>query len=215
MKPGFRQQKQKSAKHQIRDLATTVQNLQMAVRVLQMGLQQIGQSFQKMDADISNSIGVINDLQYRTLAMMDVGDFDKDKLEKVAAEFKLDDYNKASDKEDKARGYTTADVIKEDSIVILTSTCKEDKSRSIFRTKFKLSESGNPEAQEKLKGLKVGEKAELKLAGLTHEVTVLGVRTAPAPKPKAEPKPEAKKEAAQPAPKKKEEPKADKTAAAQ
>lgn len=182
-KPGFRQQKQKSKKDQMRELATMVQNLQMAVRVMQMGMQQMGQSFQRMDADIGNAMGVLNDIQYRTLAMIDAGNFDKDKLEKAAEGLKLKDYEEASDKEDKEKGYTVADEVAEDSVVILTSECKEDKSKSVFRTKFKLDESGNPEAQEKLKGLKVGDKTELKLGNFTHEVEVLGIRTVPAPAP--------------------------------
>ena len=188
MKPGFRQNKQASKKDQLRQLAAMVQNLQMAVRVMQMGLQQFGQSFQRMDADIGNAMGVLNDIQYRTLAMIESGKFDKEALDKVAENLKLEDYEKASDKEDKDKGYTVADVVAEDSVVILTSECKEDKTRSVFRTKFKLDESGNPEAQEKLKGLKVGDTAELKLAGLTHTVKVLGVRTVPTPPAKEEPK---------------------------
>jgi hypothetical protein len=188
MKNGFRQQKQASKKDQLKQLAQMVQNLQMAVRVMQMGLQQFGQSFQRMDADIGNAMGVLNDIQYRTLAMVQSGKFNKEELDKVAEGLKLEDYEKASDKEDKERGYTVADVVAEDSVVILTSECKEDKSKSVFRTKFKLDESGNPEAQEKLKGLKVGDKAELKIGKDTHEVTVLGVRTVPTPPAKEEPK---------------------------
>lgn len=192
MKNGFRQQKGKSGKQQLKELATMVQNLQMATRVMQMGMQQMGQSFQRMDTDINSAMGVLNDLQYRTLAMIDSGKFDKDKLDAAAEVLKLEDYTKASDKEDKDKGYTAADVVAEDSVVILTSECKEDKTKAIFRTKFKLDDSGNPEAQEKLKGLKVGDKAELKINGLTHNVELLGVRTVPVP-----PAPE-KKEATKP-----------------
>ena len=186
MKNGFRQQASKGKKDQLRELAAMVQNLQMATRVMQMGMQQMGQSFQRMDADINNAMGVLNDIQYRTLAMVESGKFDKGELEKAAEALKLEDYTKASDKEDETKGYTTADVVAEDSVVILTSKCKEDETKSVFRTKFKLDESGNPEAQEKLKGLKQGEKAELKINGLTHEVEVLGVRTVPAPPAPAE-----------------------------
>lgn len=187
MTNGFRQQRVKSKKDQMRELATMVQNLQMAVRVMQMGMQQMGQSFQRMDADIGNSMGVLNDIQYRTLAMVESGKFDKSELDKAAETLKLEDYTKASDKEDKDKKYTVADVVAEDSVVILTSKCKEDETKSVFRTKFKLDESGNPEAQEKLKGLKAGEKVELKIGGLTHIVEVLGIRTVPAPveQPKA------------------------------
>ena len=198
MNNGFRQQRVKSKKDQMRELATMVQNLQMAVRVMQMGMQQMGQSFQRMDADIGNSMGVLNDIQYRTLAMVESGKFDKSELDKAAETLKLEDYTKASDKEDKDKKYTTADVVAEDSVVILTSKCKEDETKSVFRTKFKLDESGNPEAQEKLKGLKVGEKVELKIGGLTHVVEVLGIRTVPAPveQPKAAQPVESKQEEA-------------------
>ncbi len=181
MKKGFRQQKTKTNKDRMRELETTVSNLQMAIRVMQMGLQQMGNSFQRIDSDIGNAMGVLNDIQYRTLAMIDSGNFDKDELDKAAEVIKLKDYIEASDKEDKEKDYTLADIVAEDSVVILTSICKEDSTKSIFRSKFKLDESGNPKAQEKLLGLKVGEKTELKIGELTHDIEIIGVRTAPAP----------------------------------
>ena len=189
MKPGTRQSKAKSTKEHIRELSTMVSNLQMASRVMQMGMQQMGNSFQRIDADISNSMGVLNDLQYRTLAMIETGTFDKDALDKAAEVLKLTDYEKASDKEDETKGYTETDIVEEDSVVTLTSVCKDDESKSVFRTKFKLDDSGNPEAQEKLKGLGVGDKADLNIGGLKHEVEVLAIRTAP-PAPEATEEPE-------------------------
>lgn len=179
MKDGFRQQKGKSKKDQVKELAIMVQNLQMATKVMQIGMQQLGESFGRIDQDISKSMGVLNDLQYRTLAMIDSGKFDKEELDKVAVVLKLADYTEASDKEDIDKGYTIADIIEDESVVILTSTCEEDSTKAIFRTKFKLDESGNPEAEEKLVGLKVGDKVGLKLGGIDHEVEVIGIRTVP------------------------------------
>jgi hypothetical protein len=103
---------------------------------------------------------------------------DEATLNAKADAIKLEDYNKASDKEDAEKGLSVADVIAEDSIVIVTSTC-DDKDKEIFRSKFKLNEAGVPDLQANLLGKKVGDKVEVALNGITHNLEVLGIRTAP------------------------------------
>ena len=174
--PGQRQSKSPSTKDEIRALKKMLENVQMANRVLQMGMQQLSQSFQKIDGDISRTMGVVNNLEYRTLSMIEVGSFDRELLDAEADKLKVVDYNKASDEEDKLKGLINADVIEADSIVILTSVCTSDPERSIFRSRFKLSESGNVEAIEALPGKKVGDKVDIRVNNDVHTLEILGIR---------------------------------------
>lgn len=175
---GFRQPQAPSKKELARQTATELKNLQMATRISQMMLQQMANNMQRLDRDLGNAMGVINDLQYRTIAMLELAPgLDKEAIETKAEQLKLKDYNEASDKEDVAKGYTPADTVDADSIVIITSQAPENKG--IFRSKFKLSEAGVPLLQQALEGKKVGDKVTVKLGELDHEIEVLGVRKEP------------------------------------
>jgi transcription elongation GreA/GreB family factor len=178
MNNGFRQRASGGKKEAIRNMQTELKNMQMAMRINQMMTQQIIQQFQNAGTDIDNIMRVSNDLQYRTLAMMELLDVDTSKLEEVAERLKLKDYNAASDKEDAAKGYTVADTVGENSIVIITSEAPGN--AGIFRSKFKLSESGVPAMQQGLLGKKVGDKVKITLNNLEHEVEVLAIREEPA-----------------------------------
>ena len=189
MNNGFRQQASGGKKEAIRNMQTELKNMQMAMRINQMMTQQIIQQFQNAGTDIDNIMRVSNDLQYRTLAMMELLGVDTSKLEEVAERLKLKDYNAASDKEDAAKGYTVADTVGENSIVIITSEAPGN--AGIFRSKFKLSESGVPAMQQGLLGKKVGDKVKVTLNNLEHEVEVLAIREEPAAAPVDEVKVEA------------------------
>ena len=177
-RPGFRQKAAGNKKQQTKELEATVKNLTMAVRVMQIMNQQLTTSYQNIQNDMTRLMGVLNNLQYKSNAMQAMLNVDEAALNAKADAIKLEDYNKASDKEDAEKGLSVADVIVDDSIVIVTSTC-EDKDKEIFRSKFKLNEAGVPDLQEKLVGKKVGDKVEVSLNGLTHTIEVLGIRTAP------------------------------------
>lgn len=183
---GQRQAPSSSKKEAIRSMQTELKNLQMAMRINQMMSQQMIQQFTTAGQDIQNLMQVSNDLQYRTLAMLELLAVDTDKLDEVADRLKLKDYNAASDKEDAAKGYIVGNVVGENSIVILTSEAPNN--AGIFRSKFKLSESGVPELQKALLGQVPGFKAKLTLNNVEHEVELLAVREEPVV---AEPAPEA------------------------
>jgi len=180
-KKGFRNAPKPTKAMKIEELQKMLANLQMAVRVMQMGMQQIGNSVQAMEKDINSTMGVLNDIQYRTLAMLEMQQLDKDKLEAIAADMKLKDYNESSDREDAEKGYEIIDTIEKDSVVIITSECPENLDNSIFRSKFKLDESSNKKAIEEFPGKKVGDKFEFEIGGKKHIIEVLGVRKVPTP----------------------------------
>ena len=172
---GFRTAPQASKKEMIKSTQTEVRNLQMAVRLNQMMTQQIVTQFQATNKDVTNAINVMNDLQYRTLAMLEVLGVDTAKLDEVADRLKLVDYNAASDKEDAEKKYAVADVVAADSIVTITSDAAGD--AGIFRSKFKLSEAQNPELQLLLEGMKVGERKKFSFGGVDHDLEVVAIRT--------------------------------------
>lgn len=182
---GFRQKKQPGNKEKIRELHATIENMQQTFNIQKIVTQQFAQNLAKIDRDLNNAMGVINDLQYRTLALLEtvceVSEKTADDIDVVAEKLKLKDYNEASDKEDKEKGYEEDTSVKEDSIVILTSKCLTDESKSIFRTKFKLDEEAlTDELKNKLVGLKVGEKVEATLPDQSeHELEVVGIRKVP------------------------------------
>lgn len=177
MANGFRQQKGPSKKEQARQVQTEIKNLNMAVRISQMMTQQMVTTLQRLDRDVANSMGVLNDLQYRTLAILELNTVPKDQIEAKAQELKLRDYNEASDREDQEKNYTNGTVVEDNSIVILTSEAPDNKG--IFRSKFKLSEAGVPALQQALLGKKVGDKVTVKLGDLEHQVELLGIRVEP------------------------------------
>jgi len=174
MKPGFKQQALPSKKEAMRAVQNELKNLQMAVRINQMMTQQLIQQFQRTDRDVQNIVNILNDLQYRTLAMIEVAGTNKDQLDAKADELKLKDYNDASDREDAEKKYVPGDVVKADSIVIITSDAEGNKG--IFRSKFKLSEANAPELQAALEGKKVGDRAKVTLNGLEHDIELVGIR---------------------------------------
>ena len=178
-KKGFRNAKKPNKNQRLDELETMIQNIQMATRVIQMGMQQMGGSLGSMEKDIGGAMGVLNDLQYRTLAMMELMQVDKDKLEDIAEGMKLKDFNDASDKEDAEKKYTIADVVEKDSVIIITSECENAPEQAIFRSKFKLDESANKTAMETFPGKKVGDKFDFDINGNKHVIEIIGIRTVP------------------------------------
>lgn len=175
---GKKQSKSKSTKQEIQELKASLKNAEMATRISQMMLKQVIEQFQSMRQDVDNSMGILNDFQYRTQAMLELGNFDVDKLNKIAEGHKLKDYMAASDAEDLAKGYEddSNGVIGEDSVVIITSSTNGEEDKGIFRSKFQMSECKTETLKESLLGKKVGDKISEDINGDTHEIEILGLR---------------------------------------
>lgn len=175
---GKKQSKGKSTKQEIQEMKIALQNSQMAVQVSQMMLKQVLEQFQGLRQDVDNSMGILNDFQYRTTAMLDLGNYDLDKLNKAAEALKLTDYMKASDAEDTAKGYEldNSGTVGEDSIVIITSTTNGDEDKGIFRSKFSYAECQTETLKESLLGKKVGDTVLEEINGDSHEIEIVGIR---------------------------------------
>lgn len=166
-------------KKRIEELENVVRQLQTAVQVSQAVIKRIYDSSIKHDAEINNTMGVLNDLQYRTLAMIKCGNFDKTALDVAADELKLNDFNKASDAEDSIKGFVDGTVTTEKSIVIITSTTNSADDNGIFRSKFAIADAAIPSLKETLIGKKVGDKVEMFFNGTSHIITILAVKELP------------------------------------
>jgi hypothetical protein len=176
---GMRQGKQPSTKDRIRQLEVNLENVQMAMQMSQMMVKHLTNQFQTFQNDLGSTMGMVNDFQYRTLAMLELGNFKKEDIEAKAEELKLIDFNKASDKEDIAKGFLNDDegVINEDSIVLITSSTPDtEEDEGIFRSKFPMSECLTPDVREKLLGSKVGDTVVSNINGIDHNITILGLR---------------------------------------
>jgi len=179
-KNGFRQSKGPSTKDRIRALETNLENSQQALNISQMMIKQLMQQIDMLRKDGNNSINMCNDLQYRTLAMLNLLNVDLDALDKEADRLKLVDYNNASDKEDKEKNYSIGDVVGEGSIVIVTSTTETEVDQGIFRSKIPVAQIPFEQMKTDIIGKKVGDKFEADLNGVKHNIEIVGIRELPA-----------------------------------
>lgn len=175
------QNREPKGKEKIRQLQTELQNVSMAVRIMQVTMQQLLGSVQKNDMDVARSLEVANELQYRVLALLKLSGTDVAALDAAASEIKLNDYNEASDKEDSDKNYTVVnEALTENHVAIVTTKCLTAKEKSIFRAKFRIMDLTDPKVRELLVGAVIGSKVVINLNGLDHELEILGVRRLPA-----------------------------------
>lgn len=163
------------------ELEKRVSNIEMASRVTQMLIQQIGGSVSPMARDVGELATRQRELQYRTLAVQELLGLKLEDIAKRAEELQIKDFEETSAKEDAEKGYTVADVVGDNSVVILTSKVDGKEEGGILRSKLVVEEIGFPQLRADLTGKKVGDIVEADINGTKHQITVLGVRTVPAP----------------------------------
>lgn len=182
MTNGFRSQPQPTKKEQQRKMEVELQNLQMSTRVSQLMIQQLMQSVSGMRDDLNKAMNHLYELQYKYLAVQRHLNLDVDALNKIANDQRLKDFEEAAAKADAQENLEVADVVSEESTVVITSVALDanGEDKGIFRSRFKLSESGIPDLNSSLLGKRPGDKVKVTLNGLQHEVELLAVRN---PKP--------------------------------
>jgi len=176
---GFKQNKTPSTKDRMRALEINLKNSQQAVQISQMMIKQLMQQIDMLRQDVNNTLNRCNDLQYRTLAMINIGSINVNDLDAEADKLKLKDYNEASDKEDIDKGYTVGDEIRENSIVILTSTTDHEDDKGIFRSKIPVAQIPFEQMKKDLLGKKVGDIFDTDINGVNHHVEIVGIREFP------------------------------------
>lgn len=169
--------KQPTFAEDIDALKKQVENLTMALRINQALLQQVLPSVQAMGQDLKNTTAMMNDFQYRFLALQKLLNVDVAKMGEEADALKLFDWDKASDADDEEKGLVSVPKVESpQDIVIITSTIEGKSEGGIFRSKMVLAETGNQALIDALNGAEVGAKVSVDLAGDTHNITLLGIR---------------------------------------
>jgi hypothetical protein len=178
-KKGFRQKPQANRKERLNELEQRIGQLEMASRISQMMTQQLMNNMKHMQQDLGRALGLLNETQYKILAIQEVSGLDLAAMNAVANTKRLTDFNEASAREDAEGNFTVGDVVAGNSTIILTSTTK-DVDAGIFRSRIKLADCGVPELIKAFTGAVVGAKATVALNGVDHEIELLGIRN-PAP----------------------------------
>lgn len=180
-KPGFRTEKKLSLAEEVRELIVAVQGLNALTKLHNTAITTVAQNnnstFKKIDKDMEGAVAMINSLQYRTLAMMELLQITPSAIDELADKMRAEDFDKASLELDTKNGYVASDLTDKNSIITITTDCKEDPDRSIFRSRVGLND---PDVQkdfvEKAIGKVVGDVFEVSLGEQVHEVTILAIR---------------------------------------
>jgi hypothetical protein len=175
---GFRVPPQASKKEQVRNMETEMKNMQMASRMSQMMTQQLMQSVKSMSDDLGSALNQLYELQYKYTALQKHLNLDVEALNKIANQQRLLDFDEAAVKQDAKDNLVEASEVGAESTVTVSSTAKDEAGtdRGIFRSRLKLSECGVPDLIAGLAGKKAGDKVQVKLNGIDHEVELLSVR---------------------------------------
>lgn len=164
----------------IERLEKEIANMSYALRISQVLLKQVLEQLTPMERDVKATTGMVNDFQYRLLALQGLSGIDVVALKAKADELKLVDYTTASDQNDIESGFTTADTVTSDQdVVLITSTVPGQDDAGIFRSKTVLADTGNPELITGLMNKPVGTVVSAKIGENVHSVTLLGVRVQP------------------------------------
>lgn len=183
MKNGFRQPAQAPKKEAMQKLQTEVANLQMAGRISQMMVKQLMDSVKNQSSDLNAALNQMYELQYTLNALTKHLNVDSKTLGAIANVQRLADFNEAAQKADGKEELELADVVGEQSTIVITSSAVDDNGADagIFRSRLKLADSGVPDLIQALIGKSVGDKVDVKLNNINHSVELLAVRN-PIPK---------------------------------
>lgn len=181
----FKSQKQQKSKGDlIKEMSVMVENLQMALRMTQMMVQNQDRTIRAISSDLNQCMSMLNDIQYRTLSMLKAKSLDSNIIEPIAQQLKLEDYMSASDKDDQAKGLIISDVIDLQSTVIFTTTTPDlQEDAGIFRSKIMVRECPHQGLKDALIGKKVGDKFDVEIDKNRHIVEIVDIRTQTAQTP--------------------------------
>jgi hypothetical protein len=157
-------------------METVLNGLQQQSNMVQGVVKQLISNQQYMVNDINRAVNMSTDLQYQIAAITSLLNIDLTEIDKKVEEMKILDFNAAVEKENKQKNLVPVDLVDKDSIVILTSTTPDEiHNAGIFRTRFKIGESGNEQLEQALLGRKVGDSFEMNFNNTIHNFTILDV----------------------------------------
>ena len=166
-------------------LEKKVENVEMSTRISQMMIQQMGQALDGIKGDITSLAPQFQNIQYTLLAMQELLDLDKDKMDEISNRLRLKDWNEANDKTDKDGNFIIKDKIDTDQDVIImqSTTPDEDEDQGFFRSRMLVADMG-PDLSGQVVGKSVGDTFEHTIRDVKHVIEIIGVREAP-PTPEA------------------------------
>lgn len=164
--------------NRIEALEKELTNVTMALRVNQALVKQLLEQIRPMQEDLTRFYGALNDNQYRLSALVDISNTDKKLLSEKTDEFKLKDWQEASDKDDESRGLETVQTVSslEDIVIISSTTPDEEEDKGIFRSKTALKDISNNDITEGFLNKSVGATVETQINGSRHVVELIGVK---------------------------------------
>jgi hypothetical protein len=180
MSKGGRTASRPTKSDRFEQMAKQVENLTMAVRVGQMMSQRMAQQLNSIVENLTINTGMLNDFQYRALAMQQLAGVDKSQLQAITDQLKLADFDKESEAKDQAGGFLVVDKVEgdDDTVLITSFTPDEKEDKGILRSRIKISDMNQADLQAKLVGCVVGSKVEATLNGVNHVIEILGIRRA-------------------------------------
>lgn len=164
----------------VEKLEKEIANLTMATRISQMLLKQVMEQFETLKKENNSNTRMLNDFQYRVLALQKTLNVNVDTIAAEADALKLIDWNSASDKDDAVQNLKITNKVESDAdVVIITSTVIGTENGGIFRSKTVLADTHSKELVDALIGKTVGDKVEVTLNEEKHLIELLGVRQFP------------------------------------
>lgn len=182
-KPGFRTQAKatkKVQKKQVDEFQKTATNIQQSIQLMQMMIMNMGNSIRAFNADLNNAMMNINDLEYRTQAMIRAKTFDEETINTLSTELKIQAYELADKEADLKMNLSPVDIVSNRSHVIITSITPDEKEdRGILRSKILVNNSPSMQFKEAILDKRVGDIFESVIDGVKHVITILKITEPP------------------------------------
>ncbi len=178
---GFRNAPKPTKADQLAELQKVAETTAQSLQLTQQYLGQFVQRSQKLEQDLGMALGAINDLQYRLAAVTELTGFTEQNVTVKADTNKLADYEAQAAKADAAAGLLVGDVVTENSILTVSSIAPADQTKNVFRSRFRVSETGSQDMISKFVGHRAGDQVEVMVGPLLHKFTIHSVREDPAP----------------------------------
>ena len=155
-----------------------LETMAMALRLNQMMVQNLNKQMNSMHQDLTTATGLVNDFQYRLLALQQLSGIDTSIMQTMADSLKILDFDKESAKKDLDEEMVEIQQIEsdEDTVIISSSTPDVTPDQGILRSRIKIADMNQPQLATSLKDKKLGDEVEANLNNTKHIIRILGIR---------------------------------------
>lgn len=163
----------KTRRELILELQTKVEGLLSANTMIQGALVKTHRIMEDRIDELSKTI---QELTYLNKALLNTGSFDEAAVNTKADEYKLEDFEKYSNKENETGGFVaTMGEAKASSVVVVGTQCPDKKDREIFRARLLIEKIEDESLKNAFIGKKAGDSFEHKIRGVNQKVVVFSV----------------------------------------